>query len=134
MNEPFTLRGWHVLAVSLLAATGGVIGGAMVFGTDEPTEVATPVKEEPANKATRDREQVQSNVRSSIPAIEAYAADRPSTGYSGMTVAELRVIDAGIATVDIVRAGVDTYCVQDTLDGQTASFSRPAGEVVLAPC
>ena len=88
----------------------------------------------PVDKATRDREQVQSNVRSSIPAIEAYAADRPSTGYSGMTVAKLRVIDAGIANVEIVRAGLDTYCVQDTVGGQTASFSRPAAELVLAPC
>jgi hypothetical protein len=88
----------------------------------------------PVDTATRDREQAQSNVRSSIPAIEAYAADRPSTGYSGMTVAKLRVIDAGIANVEIVRAGLDAYCVQDTVGGQTASFSRPAAELVLAPC
>ena len=51
-----------------------------------------------------------------------------------MTVAKLRVIDAGIANVDIVRAGLDTYCVQDTVGGQTASFSRPADELVLTPC
>ena len=134
MNAPITLRVWHALAVLVLVATGGVIGGAMVLGTDKPTEVASSVKAEPVDKATRDREQVQSNVRSSIPAIEAYAADRPSGGYSGMTVAKLRVIDAGMANVDIVRADFDTYCVQDTVGGQTASFSRPASETVLAPC
>jgi hypothetical protein len=77
---------------------------------------------------------VLSNVRSSIPAIEAYAADRPSSGYSGMTVAELRVIDAGVTKVKVVRAGFDTYCVEDSVDGQTASFSRPAAELLLAPC
>jgi len=134
VNEPITLRVWHALAVLVLAATGGVIGGAMVLGTDEPSEVAISANPDPAAKATRDREQVKSNVRSSIPAIEAFAADRPSGGYSGMTVAELRVIDAGIANVDIVRADFDTYCIQDTLGGQTASFSRPAGELVSAPC
>ncbi len=106
----------------------------MVLGTEEPTEVVTSVKPAPADKATRDREQVQSNVRSSIPAIEAYAADRPSGGYSGMTVAKLREIDAGIANVEIIRADLNTYCVQDTLGGQTASFSRPADELVLTPC
>ena len=134
VNEPITLRLWHALAVLVLVATGGVIGGAMVLGTDEPTEVASSVKAEPVDKATRDREQVQSNVRSSIPAIEAYATDRPSRGYSGMTMAKLRAIDAGLTNVDIVRADFDTYCVQDTLGGQTASFSRPAAELVLAPC
>ena len=134
MNESITLRVWHALAVLVLVATGGVIGGAMVLGKDEPTEVASSVKAEPVDKATRDREQVRSNVRSSIPAIEVYAADRPTGGYSGMTVAELRVIDAGIANVDIVRAGFDTYCIQDTQGGQTASFSGPTGEVVPAPC
>ena len=39
VNESFTLRVWHALAVLVLVATGGVIGGAMVLGTDEPTEV-----------------------------------------------------------------------------------------------
>ena len=51
-----------------------------------------------------------------------------------MTVAKLRVIDAGLTSVDIVRADFDSYCVQDTVGGQTASFSRPASELVLAPC
>jgi hypothetical protein len=134
MNASLTFRVWHALAVLVLVATGGVIGGAMVFGKDEPTEVASSVNAKPVDKATRDREQVQSNVRSSIPAIEAYAADRPSSGYSGMTVAKLRVIDAGMANVDIVRADLDTYCVQDTVGGQTASFSRPAAELVSVPC
>jgi hypothetical protein len=134
VNQPFTLRVWHVLAIAMLAAAGGVMGGAIAFGTDEPSRVASSVKPDPANKATLDREQAQSNVRSSIPAIEAYAADRPSAGYSGMTVAGLRVIDAGIADVDIVRADFDTYCVEGTVGGQTASFSRPADELVLAAC
>ncbi len=51
-----------------------------------------------------------------------------------MTVAKLREIDAGIANVEIIRADLNTYCVQDTLGGQTASFSRPADETVLTPC
>jgi hypothetical protein len=135
VNESFTLRVWHAVAVLVLVATAGVIGGAIVLGANEPSEVISPVKPPPVvDKATRDREQVQSNVRSAIPAIEAYAADQPSGGYSGMTVAKLREIDAGLANVDIVRADVDTYCVQDTVGGQTASFSRPAAELVLAPC
>ena len=54
-----------------------------------------------ANKAA-----AQANVRSAIPAVEAYAAD--NGGYTGMTLAALQGIDAGVKNVAGRRhAGVD---------------------------
>ena len=73
-----------------------------------------------ATKATN-----QANLRASIPAIETYSGDNTgvatdadlsaaTSGYQGMTLAELAKIDAGISQTLSFGALLDTdsYCVQ----------------------
>ena len=82
-----------------------------------------------ANKAA-----AQANVRSSIPAVEAYAAD--NGGYTGMTLTALQGIDAGVKNVQIVGTpGASTYCVQnDDSTGYTYSKAGPQADIVEAAC
>jgi len=82
-----------------------------------------------ANKAA-----AQANVRSSIPAVEAYAAD--NGGYTGMTLAALQGIDAGVKNVEIVGTpGASTYCVQnDDATGYTYSKAGPQADILEAAC
>lgn len=95
----------------------------------------------------------QANVRAAIPAAEAYAADNngtsgdsdansTTTGYQGMTVAELQQVDAGLSPdVRVVTATDTTYCIEA---GTGANFeykysigiASPAvnGKIVLDTC
>jgi type IV pilus assembly protein PilA len=67
----------------------------------------------------------QANVRAAVPAVETYSADNngvstdsdltaATTGYQGMTLAELQEIDAGIAPGLTFGSLLDTdsYCIQ----------------------
>ena len=82
-----------------------------------------------ANKAA-----AQANVRSSIPAVEAYAAD--NGGYTGMTLTALQGIDAGVKNVQIVGTpGASTYCVQNADNtGYTYSKNGPQADITAAAC
>jgi type IV pilus assembly protein PilA len=81
------------------------------------------------------RSAAQANVRSSIPAVETYSADNNGTagdsdgnagtvGYTGMTAALLRNIDAGLSTTLTIGAVLDqdTYCVSSSVGGFTYSY------------
>jgi type IV pilus assembly protein PilA len=61
------------------------------------------------------------NVRSSVPAVEAYYADQNPNTYAGMTVAGLQAIDSGVKLDALVAAQqtANTYCVQSTVGGKT---------------
>jgi hypothetical protein len=67
----------------------------------------------------------QTDLRSAVPAIEAWRLDHGT--YGGMTVAELRAqYDNGIPSgVRIVRAGKRSYCVESTAGGETWSYTGP---------
>jgi type IV pilus assembly protein PilA len=82
-----------------------------------------------ANKAA-----AQANVRSAIPAVEAYAAD--NGGYTGMDLAALQGIDAGVKNVQIVGTpGASTYCIQnDDNTGYDYSKDGPQADIVNAVC
>lgn len=76
-----------------------------------------------------------SNVRATIPDMEAYYADNNS--YRGATTSVLRsTYDRGLPAsgVSVVSAGAENYCLQGTVDGQTASVSGPGGTVKQGPC
>jgi hypothetical protein len=49
-------------------------------------------------------------LRAAVPAIEVYALE--NGGYRGMTLAKIRVIDAGIEGIRVVWATADTYCIE----------------------
>jgi hypothetical protein len=67
----------------------------------------------------------QTDLRSAVPAIEAWHADHGR--YSGMTIDQLRAqYDYGIPSgIRIVAATKKTYCVEATLSGDTWSYHGP---------
>ena len=75
----------------------------------------------------------QANVRSAIPAVEAFYADNDT--YAGMTVAKLQLIDAGVKITGIGSTlTASTYCVSATVGGKTWSKNGPAADVVAGAC
>jgi type IV pilus assembly protein PilA len=76
----------------------------------------------------------QANVRSAIPAIEAFYADNQQ--YGGMTPAALKAnYDSGISsTITIPSAAGQTYCVQSTVGGKTFRKNGPSADIEEASC
>ena len=79
-----------------------------------------------ANKAA-----AQANVRSAVPAVEAFYADNGV--YTGMDAAALAAIDAGVQ-VSVVSVGVSTYCIKDTRGGFSYYKNGPAGPITATAC
>ena len=79
------------------------------------------------DRATRSAN--QANLRAAIPAIETYSADNvgsssdsdstlATTGYQGMSLTNLALIDAGISpNLRFAGLGVSSYCVETGADG-----------------
>jgi type IV pilus assembly protein PilA len=82
-----------------------------------------------ANKAA-----AQANVRSAVPGVEAYAAD--NAGYTGMTLAKLQLIDAGIKNVAVVGVPTaTTYCIQNAdTTGYNYSKAGPQADITNTVC
>ena len=75
----------------------------------------------------------QANVRSSIPAVEAYFADNNS--YAGATLAFLQTTyDQGIKNIVIQSATSTTYCVESTVGAETFKKSGPGADIVTGVC
>ena len=76
----------------------------------------------------------QTNLRATIPAIEAWYADRGT--YAGIAVKKLRTqYDYGISLdVKIVRATKKAYCVESTVAGETWSYVGPARGFASGGC
>jgi hypothetical protein len=79
-----------------------------------------------------DLEVATANVRTVIPALEAWYAENNT--YEGATVEALRAWDAGIADVEIVRADVVGYCVESTVGQATASKHGPTDDIGPRGC
>jgi hypothetical protein len=72
-------------------------------------------------------------LRSSVPAIEAYRSDR--NAYSGMTLAILRKqYGAVLPDLEIVSATEKTYCIEISVDGESAFKQGPAGDIKNGTC
>jgi type IV pilus assembly protein PilA len=90
-----------------------------------------------ANKAA-----AKANVRSAIPAVEAYAADADlrtapnNDGYVGMDLTALKTIDAGVKNVVVVGTPTATmYCIQNsTPTAYTFSKNGPSADITQAAC
>ena len=75
----------------------------------------------------------QANVRSSIPAVEAYFADNNS--YAGATLAYLQTTyDQGVKNIVIQSATATTYCVESTVGAETFKKSGPGADIVTGVC
>jgi type IV pilus assembly protein PilA len=95
----------------------------------------------------------QANVRAAIPSVETYSADNNgtatdsdgsalTTGYSGMTTALLKNIDAGLSPTLTIgpTLDADTYCVSSSVGGFTYTYGLgnaapfPNGQVTSTAC
>ncbi len=96
-------------------------------------------------KARAAQTAAEANVRSAIPAVEAYYADNEgsatdidasaaTSGYQGMTVARLQGIDAGVKLTAIANLSTTSYCVEYTGGGKSASKTAAAGTIVQVAC
>jgi hypothetical protein len=81
----------------------------------------------PPNITTAER-----RLRAAVPAIEGYAADHD--GYAGMTLAGLRIYDAGIVDISIVRASRDTYCIESGTGSAMFHKNGPGESSAPGPC
>jgi type IV pilus assembly protein PilA len=71
----------------------------------------------------------KANVRSAIPAVEAYNADN-SKGYSGMTLARLTAYDQGVKNITIEGTPTQTsYCIKSTVGTRSWSKRGPGGDI-----
>jgi type II secretion system protein G len=91
----------------------------------------------------------QANVRSAVPAVEAYNSDNTgettdvdgsdtTVGYTGMTLALLQSkYDEGVKHVDVVpepTVTADTYCIESTVGNYTFSKNGPGADITEASC
>jgi hypothetical protein len=75
----------------------------------------------------------ESNVRSAIPAVEAYYADNGT--YAGMTLEGLRTVyDAALPEVTIVEANAKTYCVESTIGSESYFKAGPGANIWPGHC
>ena len=75
-------------------------------------------------KDRAERRAAAANVRAAIPAVEAYYAD--FNNYTGMTLAQLRLIDQGVAlnaNPTILNGGTG-YCIQSDSNGSAAGGAK----------
>jgi type IV pilus assembly protein PilA len=96
-------------------------------------------------KARAAQTAAQANVRSSIPAVEAYYADNEGSatdidanaataGYQGMTLGLLQGIDAGVKLTTIKNLTTTSYCVEFTGGGKSARKISAAGDIEKLAC
>ena len=76
----------------------------------------------------------QANVRSAIPAVEAYYADNDT--YVGMDITTLQAsYDAGLSsTLTVSSAAATTYCVESTVGSETYNKNGPAAQIASGAC
>ena len=76
----------------------------------------------------------KANVRSAVPAIEAYNADN-SKGYSGMTLAKLTAYDQGVKNIVLVGTpNTVSYCVRSTVGTKSWYKRGPGGDITTTAC
>jgi type IV pilus assembly protein PilA len=76
----------------------------------------------------------RANVRSSIPAVEAYNADN-SKGYSGMTLAKLTAYDQGVKNISLIGTpNTVSYCLRSTVGTKSWYKRGPGGDITTAAC
>ncbi len=89
--------------------------------------IATAVPSYLGFKTRAEKSAAQSNVRSAVPAMEAYYSDNKT--YVGATLAALRSIDTGLASVTVSALSPTTYTISFTRGQCSASVNGPGGQV-----
>lgn len=70
---------------------------------------------------------VRTNVRDAVPAMEAYYVDNKT--YATVTLAALKAINSGIASVSLSNLSVGGYTISFTKGGCWASVTGPGGQI-----
>ena len=87
----------------------------------------------PSYLGFKDRAQktaAQANVRAAIPAAEAYYSDQSPQSYSGMTIANLQAVDAGLKLTK-VSSTATTYCLEDNVGSYYGYVNGPGGTIAV---
>ena len=75
----------------------------------------------------------QANVRSAIPAVEAYYADNST--YASMSLAGLQAsYDAGVKNITVVSAGSTTYCISSVVGSESWYKAGPSSDITSVAC
>jgi type IV pilus assembly protein PilA len=87
----------------------------------------------PSYLGFKDRAQktaAQANVRAAIPAAEAYYSDQSPQSYSGMSIANLQAVDAGLKLTK-VSSTATTYCLEDNVGSYYGYVNGPGGTILV---
>ena len=120
----------HVILAAVIAA--GVFAyikfGRAAHKTTQ--SIATSLIAIPNQAATRAAE---SNVQQALGALGAYYTDHGT--YVGASAAALQTYNTGVSpSLVVVGPTATSFCVEDTVDGATASATSTTGPAVAGPC
>jgi hypothetical protein len=126
------LKFWHLLVVGALAVS--VVAAVVHVGRGATNETKTLASVATTMPAEISKQAAAANVRSAIPSLEAFYADHGT--YGGADISALRRdYDPGIdSSVKLGWVENGRYCLESTVEGQTASVTGPNGEIVLGGC
>ncbi|WP_411277384.1 type IV pilin protein [Gaiella sp.] len=82
-------------------------------------------------KDRANRTAAQANVRSAVPAVEAYYADNGT--YVGMNATTLTAIDAAVSAT-VISAAAATYCIRATSGSFSYYKNGPAAAISATAC
>jgi hypothetical protein len=131
-----TLKVWHLFALIGFAALVifGGIASVTLLSHHQPAGTRTIVQVLSVDGSQQDRDSAIANLRSAIPAMEAYAADHGDT-YAGATLEELqRGYDETLSGFEVVSSDAVTYCVQSTVGTASAFKAGPGADIQLGVC
>jgi type IV pilus assembly protein PilA len=78
-------------------------------------------------KARAEQRSASANVRTALPAAEAYYADNGT--YVGMDIAALQAIDAGVKVTTVSGLAVDAYTLCSEVGSKAAFVNGPGGTI-----
>lgn len=81
---------------------------------------------------TTDPAVAKEQLRMAVSAVEMYAYD--NGGYSGMTPAKIRELDAGVQAIRVVWAVSKSYCLESGSGSATHHLRGPGGLVAAGRC
>lgn len=87
-------------------------------------------------KDRANRSAAQANVRSAVPAVEAFYADNGhynTAGTPAFNTAALQGIDAGVKAT-VISGNATTYCIRATVGGYNYYKNGPAGTITSTAC
>ena len=119
------LKFWHLLVVGALAVSA--VAAVVHIGRGATKETKTVASVATTMPAAIAKQAAAANVRSAIPSLEAFYAEHGT--YSGADRRRAACdYDSGLApTLKLGWVETGRYCLESTVEGQTASVTGPGG-------